>query len=72
MMFADLVDEEDFRERLQHLGGQIPDDASPERCLALAHQQNLNGLQQLVEQLLVEPGLLHPEVRKVLEQVDLC
>lgn len=69
MMFADLVDEDDFRERLQDLGGQIPDDASPKRCLALAHEQNVNGLQQLVEQLLVEPGLLQPEVRLALEQV---
>ncbi|TVQ69097.1 MAG: hypothetical protein EA373_09355 [Oceanospirillales bacterium] len=72
MMFADLVDEVDFRERLQELGAQLPKDTSPELCLSMAKEQGVDGLQQLVEQLLADPGLLQPEVRLALEQFTLC
>lgn len=71
MMFADLVDEDDFRERLQDLGAQLPKDASPELCMTMAQAQKLDGLQQLVEHLLADPGLLQPEVRLALEQAKL-
>lgn len=70
MMFADLVDEVDFRERLQELGAQLPMDASPEMCFSMAKDQRVDGLQKLVEQLLADPGLLQPEVRSALEQVN--
>ena len=35
MMFADLVDVDDFRERLLALGIDLPPDTSPERCAQL-------------------------------------
>lgn len=69
MMFADLVDEDDLRERLQGLGTQLPLDASPEQSIVMAKEQNIEGLAVLAEKLLADPGLLQPEVRRALEQI---
>ena len=69
MMFADLVDEDDLRERLQGLGAQLPLDASPKQSIVMAKEQNIEGLAALAEMLLADPGLLQPEVRSALEQI---
>lgn len=71
MMFADLIDEVDFRERLQQLGANLPNDASPAICVALAKEQQVAGLATLARALMAEPGLLQPEVRAAINQLDL-
>lgn len=67
MMFADLVDEVDFRERLQQLGADLPADADPATCIRLVQAQGVVGVEALVDALLSEPGLLQPEVKQALE-----
>lgn len=70
MMFADLIDEVDFRERLQECGAILPLDASPETCVRLAKEQQLVGLVALATELLAEPGLLQPEVKEALAMLE--
>lgn len=70
MMFADLVDEVDFRERLQALGADLPADADPLTCVRLVKAQHadrpLSGLNELISELSANPGLLQPEVKQAL------
>lgn len=70
MMFADLVDEDDFRERLQQLGADLPHDSSPEESVALAIAQQIPGLNHLADELLQDSGLLQPEVKQALQQLS--
>ena len=71
MMFADLVDEVDLKERIEALGVVLQDGASPAECIQIAQRQEVEGFDALVEQLLSEPGLLQPEVREALLGVKL-
>ncbi len=71
MMFADLVDEVDLKERIEALGVVLQDGASPAECIQIAQLQKVEGFDALVEQLLSEPGLLQPEVREALLGVKL-
>ncbi|WP_417583874.1 hypothetical protein [Nitrincola sp.] len=71
MMFADLVDEVDFRERLQALGAVLPAEADPQTCIRLVKAQHadrpLPGLDELIGELLANQGLLQPEVKLALQ-----
>jgi hypothetical protein len=71
MMFADLVDDVDFRERLQALGADLPADADPQTCVRLVKAQHANqplaGLDELIGNLLANQGLLQPEVKQALQ-----
>lgn len=71
MMFADLVDDVDFRERLLALGADLPADADPLTCVRLVKAQHANrplpGLDELIRDLLANQGLLQPEVKQALQ-----
>lgn len=70
MMFADLVDVEDFRLRLLELGVDIPSGVSPERCAALVRAaQPVDGLPELIGGLCAGGVTLHPEVRRAIELI---
>ena len=69
MMIADLVDQEDFCERLQQLGVPVSGDLDPEGCVAAAiswrESQDEAGQQQLdtlFQELLKHADLVLPEV----------
>ncbi|NVK41949.1 MAG: hypothetical protein HWE39_11955 [Oceanospirillaceae bacterium] len=76
MMYADLIDQEDFRERLVHMGVPIAGTADPESCC----RQLLNWLAQpqgaaskaqaqaLVRQLRAQRELLLPDVARAVDQ----
>ncbi|MGR2738466.1 hypothetical protein ACUY1T_08455 [Billgrantia sp. Q4P2] len=70
MMFADLIDAEDFRERLVALGIDVPAGAEPDECARLAAQQHARsavpGLPALVAELETQAGVMQPEVRESL------
>ncbi|MBA1273620.1 hypothetical protein [Stutzerimonas azotifigens] len=72
MMHADLIDAEDFRERLVALGLAIPPGSSPERACELA-VTGLDGeralaLRRLVEELLGSSATLLPAVREAISR----
>ncbi|MCE8004922.1 hypothetical protein [Billgrantia ethanolica] len=72
MMYADLIDAEDFRQRLVALGIDLPADADadPDTCARLAAQQQAEagvpGLEALVVELEAQTGVMLPEVREAL------
>ncbi|WP_104203051.1 hypothetical protein [Billgrantia saliphila] len=70
MMIADLIDEQDFRERLLALGIDVPSNADPDTCARLAAQQHacraVPGLPALVAGLEAQAGVMLPEVREAL------
>jgi hypothetical protein len=70
MMFADLIDAQDFRERLLALGIDVPSNAGPDTCARLAAQQHARsavpGLPALVVGLEARAGVVLPEVREAL------
>ncbi|WP_444678698.1 hypothetical protein [Halomonas sp. E19] len=72
MMIADLIDTQDFRERLLALGIELPADADPDTCARLAAQQQAEagvpGLAALVAELEAQAGVMLPEVREALER----
>ncbi len=72
MMYADLIDAEDFRERLVALGIDLPADADPDESARLAAQQHARsavlGLSTLVAELGTQLGVMQPEVREALER----
>jgi hypothetical protein len=73
MMFADLVDVEDFRQRLLELGIDVPPDTSPERCAWLVRAaQPVDGLPELIGALCADGVTLHPEVRRVVELIRMA
>jgi hypothetical protein len=70
MMFADLVDVDDFRERLLELGVALPPDTSPEQCASLVRAaQPVDGLPELIRSLCADGVTLQPEVRRAVELI---
>jgi hypothetical protein len=70
MMFADLVDVDDFRQRLLELGIDLPPGVSPERCASLVRAaQPVDGLPELIGALRADGVTLHPEVRRAVELI---
>jgi hypothetical protein len=72
MMIVDLIDGDDFRQRLVELGVRIPEGACPETCARMArlmHQQvGVPGLEALAAQLESQREVMLPSVRDALEQ----
>ena len=72
MMHADLIDQEDFRERLVALGLSIPAGATPEQSCELAvsglSPERAAALRRLVEELLGGSATLLPNVREVISR----
>ena len=70
MMFADLVDVDDFRQRLLELGVELPPGTSPEHCARLVRAaQPVDGLPELVGALCADGVTLQPEVRRAVELI---
>lgn len=74
MMIVDLIDPEDFCQRLASLGVDIPHGDIPEqacrRLLEDLGDERRRGLQQVVDGLLDPAITLHPQVRKaIVEQL---
>lgn len=68
MMFADLVDIDDFRDRLSQLGVDLPPGDSPDSWAQLVRAaQPVDGLPELIETLCAEGMTLQPEVRKAVD-----
>jgi hypothetical protein len=72
MMHADLIDQEDFRERLIALGLNIPAGATPEQSCELAvcglSPDRAVALRQLVEELLGGSATVLPNVREAISR----
>ncbi|HLD68959.1 MAG TPA: hypothetical protein VJA19_23340 [Pseudomonas sp.] len=70
MMHADLIDQDDLRERLQALGFEVPQGATAEQACARAlmglDQARANALRGLVEQLLASGAVMLPAVREAI------
>jgi hypothetical protein len=70
MMFADLIDAHDFRQRLVALGIELPADADPDTCARHAARRQAEagvpGLPALVAELEAQAGGMLPEVRQAL------
>ena len=70
MMFADLVDIDDFRQRLHELGIDMPPDASPEYGASIVRAaQPVDGLPELIAALCAEGVTLQPEVRRAVDLI---
>lgn len=73
MMIVDLVDGEDFRERLVALGLALPAGATPRECAQAAAARFAESrdarLLELVEALRNQAGMVLPDVREAVEQV---
>lgn len=70
MMFAELVDVDDFRQRLGELGIDLPADGSPASWARLVRAaQPIDGLPELIEMLCAEGVTLQPEVREAIEMI---
>ncbi|MCQ2030973.1 hypothetical protein EA797_13870 [Stutzerimonas zhaodongensis] len=70
MMHADLIDQDDFRDRLVSLGFEIPMNASAEQAceravMGLSHER-AQVLRRLVEDLLGGSATLLPAVREAI------
>lgn len=70
MMHADLIDQDDFRDRLMSLGFEIPRDATAdqacERAVTGLSQERAQVLRKLVEELLGGSATLLPSVREAI------
>lgn len=73
MMIVDLIDDDDFRDRLVALGIRIPEGAGPETSARLAlhkhEEEGVPGLQELVQALGERTDIMLPTVRSALDQV---
>ena len=71
MMIAELIDGDDFRQRLTALGIHIPEGASPDTCARLARrcraEGEVPGLDELLRELEEKREVLLPSVRTALE-----
>ncbi len=72
MMFADLIDQDDFRDQLLALGFSIPAGASPEqaceRVLVGLDAIRAQQLRRLVEDILRSGATLLPSVREAISR----
>ncbi|MGH8355654.1 MAG: hypothetical protein ACRERY_19330 [Pseudomonas sp.] len=70
MMHADLIDQDDLRERLQALGFEVPPGATAEqaceRALTGLTEARAAALRGLVEQLLASGASMLPAVREAI------
>lgn len=70
MMFADLVDVEDFRDCMRSLGIELPADASPEQWAQIVRAaQPVDGLPMVIDGLCASGVTLQPEVRRAVELI---
>lgn len=72
MMIVDLIDHEDFRERLVALGVHISEHACPDTCARMALRKHLDvgvpGLEEMVRELVLHSDVLLPSVRQALDK----
>ncbi|MCW4149410.1 hypothetical protein OM427_07670 [Halomonas sp. 18H] len=72
MMIVELIDGEDFRQRLVELGVRIPEHACPETCARTALRKHMEagvpGLQELVREMMSKTDILLPSVRAAIER----
>ncbi|QFT85988.1 hypothetical protein FIU88_13520 [Halomonas sp. THAF12] len=72
MMIVDLIDGDDFRDRLVALDIHVPRDACPETCARLARlkhdEAGVPGLEALVRELMAQTDVMLPAVREAIEQ----
>lgn len=72
MMHADLIDQDDFRDRLVALGFEIPSGATAEQACERAvvglSQERAQALRRLVEDLLGGSATLLPAVREAISR----
>lgn len=72
MMHADLIDQEDFRDRLVSLGFEIPSGATAEqaceRAVSGLSPERSQALRRLVEELLGGSATLLPVVREAISR----
>ncbi|MFB9887421.1 hypothetical protein [Balneatrix alpica] len=73
MMYAELIDQDDFRRLVRDLGVSVSEQDGPEACCraALQWQQHsgCSSLRALLDALQSERHLLHPEVSQALDRV---
>lgn len=70
MMFADLVDIDDFRERLGALGVALPQGETPDDwARRVRAAQPVDGLPELIAALCAEGTTLQPEVRRAIDLI---
>ncbi len=73
MMIVDLIDDDDFRDRLVALGIRIPEEACPEtsaRVALVKHAEvEVPGLRELAQELGEQTDIMLPSVRAALEGV---
>ncbi|WP_110655568.1 hypothetical protein [Salinicola halimionae] len=72
MMIVDLIDGEDFRQRLVSLGVRIPEEACPETCARLAagcyRARGIDGLEPAIRDLMQHTDVMLPSVREAIER----
>ncbi|MFG6159378.1 hypothetical protein ACGTNG_11295 [Halomonas sp. 1390] len=72
MMIVDLIDGDDFRDRLVALGIRIPEGACPETCARMARLKHMEvgvpGLPDLVRELMARTDVMLPSVRAAIER----
>ena len=71
MMIVDLIDGDDFRNRLVALGIRIPEGACPETCARMAGRMHrevgVPGLADAVDELMAHTDVMLPSVRRAIE-----
>lgn len=71
MMIVELIDGDDFRNKLVALGVAIPKDACPETCARMARRKYLEtgvaDLEAVVTDLMSKTDVMLPSVRQAIE-----
>ncbi|MGQ7245919.1 hypothetical protein ACUN9Y_01080 [Halomonas sp. V046] len=71
MMIVELIDGDDFRDRLLALGVRLPADAGPDTCARMARLKDrevgVPGLDGLVVELLAKSDILLPSVHRAIQ-----
>lgn len=72
MMIVELIDGEDFRQRLVSLGVHIPEEACPETCARLAagchRAKGVSGLEEAIREMMQKTDVMLPSVRQAIER----
>lgn len=72
MMIADLIDQDDFRDRLRALGFNVTPAATADEACRQAvmglNQERAQALRQLIQELLSGSAALLPAVRQAIDQ----